>query len=128
MKKLLMAMLGLVGFTVLMLEGLKRTAAVDAGIIAATLPAVVAALGALFAGERLSRLQATAVGLAVAGLSRRVPPLHSIWVNVWAPPGSPERCWSSAASCWVRSVPQFHAVDDAARPSGAAPHIDRACC
>jgi drug/metabolite transporter (DMT)-like permease len=64
----LMAMLGLVGFTVLMLEGLKRTAAADAGIITATLPAVVAALGVLFAGERLSRLQATAVGLSVAGL------------------------------------------------------------
>jgi drug/metabolite transporter (DMT)-like permease len=51
-----------------MLEGLKRTAAADAGIITATLPAVVAALGVLFAGERLSRLQATAVGLSVAGL------------------------------------------------------------
>jgi len=64
----LMAMLGLVGFTVLMLEGLKRTAAADAGIITATLPAVVAALGVLFAGERLTRLQSAAVGLAVAGL------------------------------------------------------------
>ena len=42
---MLMALLGLVGFTVLMLEGLKRTAAADAGIITATLPAVVAALG-----------------------------------------------------------------------------------
>ena len=36
----LMALLGMVGFTVLMLEGLKRTAAADAGIITATLPAV----------------------------------------------------------------------------------------
>ena len=51
-----------------MLEGLKRTAAADAGIITATLPAVVAALGVLFAGDRLSRLQTLAVGLAVAGL------------------------------------------------------------
>lgn len=64
----LMALLGLVGFTVLILEGLKRTAAADAGIITATLPAVVAALGVLFAGERLSRLQTLAVSLAVAGL------------------------------------------------------------
>jgi drug/metabolite transporter (DMT)-like permease len=64
----LMALLGLVGFTVLMLEGLKRTAAADAGIITATLPAVVATLGVLFVGDRLSRLQALAVGLAVAGL------------------------------------------------------------
>ena len=64
----LMALLGMVGFTVLMLQGLKRTAAADAGIITATLPAVVAALGVLFAGDRLSRLQTFAVGLAVAGL------------------------------------------------------------
>ena len=64
----LMALLGMVGFTVLMLEGLKRTAAADAGIITATLPAVVAALGVLFAGDRLSRLQTLAVALAVAGL------------------------------------------------------------
>src|SRR5437016_566137 len=60
----LMALLGMVGFTVLMLEGLKRTAAADAGIITATLPAVVAVLGVQFAGDRLSRLQTLAVSLA----------------------------------------------------------------
>jgi drug/metabolite transporter (DMT)-like permease len=65
----LMALLGMIGFTVLMLEGLKRTAATDAGIITATLPAVAALLGALVAGDRLSRPQAAAVGLAVAGLA-----------------------------------------------------------
>jgi drug/metabolite transporter (DMT)-like permease len=65
---LLMALLGMVGFTVFLLEGLKRTSAADAGIITATLPAVVAAFGVLFAGERLSRAQALAVALAVAGL------------------------------------------------------------
>src|SRR6478672_8541996 len=64
----LMALLGMVGFTVLMLEGLKRTAAADAGIITATLPAVVAALGVVFMGDRLSRMQVLAVALAVAGL------------------------------------------------------------
>jgi drug/metabolite transporter (DMT)-like permease len=64
----LMALLGMVGFTALMLEGLKRTSAVDAGIITATMPAVVAALGVLFVGDRLSRLQALAVALAVGGL------------------------------------------------------------
>jgi drug/metabolite transporter (DMT)-like permease len=64
----LMALLGMVGFTVLMLEGLKRTTAADAGIITATLPAVVAALGVAVAGERLSRVQVCAVGMAVAGL------------------------------------------------------------
>ena len=41
----LMSLLGMVGFTVLMFEGLKRTSAADAGIITATLPAVVACGG-----------------------------------------------------------------------------------
>jgi drug/metabolite transporter (DMT)-like permease len=59
----------MVGFTVLMLEGLKRTSAADAGIITATLPAVAAVLGMMFAGDRLSRLQQLAVALAVAGLA-----------------------------------------------------------
>jgi drug/metabolite transporter (DMT)-like permease len=64
----LMALLGMVGFTVLMFEGLTRTAAADAGIITATLPAVAALLGVAFAGDRLSRLQGLAIALAVAGL------------------------------------------------------------
>jgi drug/metabolite transporter (DMT)-like permease len=51
-----------------MFEGLKRTGAADAGIITATLPAVVAVLGVALAGDRLSRPQGLAVGLAVAGL------------------------------------------------------------
>jgi drug/metabolite transporter (DMT)-like permease len=58
----------MVGFTVLMFEGLKRTGAADAGIITATLPAVVAVLGVALAGDRLSRAQGLAVALAVAGL------------------------------------------------------------
>jgi drug/metabolite transporter (DMT)-like permease len=65
----LMSLLGMVGFTVLMFEGLKRTAAADAGIITATLPAVVALLGVIVVGDRLSRLQTGAVALAVAGLA-----------------------------------------------------------
>jgi drug/metabolite transporter (DMT)-like permease len=64
----LMALLGLVGFTVLIFEGLRRTAAADAGIITAALPAVVAVLGVALMGDRLSRLQLAAIGLAVAGL------------------------------------------------------------
>ena len=64
----LMALLGMVGFTVLMFEGLKRTAAADAGIITATLPAVVALLGVVAMGDRLTRPQLGAVALAVAGL------------------------------------------------------------
>jgi drug/metabolite transporter (DMT)-like permease len=64
----LMALLGMVGFTVLLLEGLRRTAAADAGIITATLPAVVAVLGTALMGERMSRVQVAAVGMAVGGL------------------------------------------------------------
>jgi drug/metabolite transporter (DMT)-like permease len=64
----LMSLLGMVGFTVLMFEGLRRTSAADAGIITATLPIVVAALGVAFLGDRLSARQLAAVALAVAGL------------------------------------------------------------
>ena len=65
---MLMSLFGMVGFTVLMFEGLKRTAAADAGIITATLPAVVALLSVIVIGDRLSRAQTGAVALAVAGL------------------------------------------------------------
>jgi drug/metabolite transporter (DMT)-like permease len=65
----LMALLGMVGFTVLMFEGLMRTAAADAGIITATLPAVAAMLGVVFAGDRLTRPQGLAVVLAMAGIA-----------------------------------------------------------
>jgi drug/metabolite transporter (DMT)-like permease len=64
----LMSLLGMIGFTVLMFEGLKRTSAADAGIITATLPAVVAIMSVLISGDRLSRSQGFAVLLAVAGL------------------------------------------------------------
>lgn len=63
-----MAVLGMLGFTALMFEGLKRTSAADAGIITATLPAVVALLGILLMRDRLTMPQVGAVGLAVAGL------------------------------------------------------------
>lgn len=66
---LLMSLLGMIGFTVLMFEGLKLTAASDAGIITATLPAAAALLGVVVMGDRLSRLQAGAIMLAVAGLA-----------------------------------------------------------
>ena len=63
-----MALFGMIGFTALMFEGLQRTSASDAGIITATLPAVVALLGLAVMRERLRRPQAAAIGLAVAGL------------------------------------------------------------
>jgi drug/metabolite transporter (DMT)-like permease len=66
---ILMALLGMIGFTALMFEGLKRTSAAEAGLITATLPAVVALLGVVVLRERLSSAQAGAVALAVAGLA-----------------------------------------------------------
>lgn len=63
------AAIGMVGFTVFMLEGLKRTAAADAGIITATMPAVVALMGFVLLGERLRKPELGAIGLAVAGLA-----------------------------------------------------------
>jgi drug/metabolite transporter (DMT)-like permease len=68
-----MAVLGMIGFTALLFAGLKRTSAADAGIITATLPAVVALLGILVMRDGLTVPQAGAVGLAVRALcsSRR---------------------------------------------------------
>lgn len=64
-----MALFGMIGYTVFMLEGVKRTAAGDAGIITATMPAVVAILGLLILRERLRANQMVAVVLAVAGIA-----------------------------------------------------------
>lgn len=63
-----MALLRMIGFTALLLEGLRRTSAVDAGIITATLPAVAARLGVVVMRERPTLPQAAAVGFAVTGL------------------------------------------------------------
>lgn len=64
----LMSLVGMVGYTILIFEGVGRTSATDAGIITATLPAIAALLGVSFAGDRLSRTQWVAIGVAVAGL------------------------------------------------------------
>lgn len=63
-----MSLLGMVGYTLLVFEGVRRTAAMDAGIITATLPVVVALLGVAVLGDRLRRNEWIAVGLAVLGL------------------------------------------------------------
>ena len=65
----LMALVGMVGFSWFMLEGVKRTAAIDAGILTATLPAVVTALGVLTFRERLGSARLIAILLAVAGVA-----------------------------------------------------------
>ncbi len=64
----ILAGVGSVLFTVFLLEGVKRTSASDAGIITATIPAVVALLGFVFRSERLSAMQVAAIGAAVTGI------------------------------------------------------------
>lgn len=63
-----MSLVGMLGYTVMIFEGVRRTSAVDAGIITATLPAVAAVMSVLFLRDRLARLQWGAIALAVAGL------------------------------------------------------------
>ncbi len=64
----LMSFIGMVLFSVLILEGVKRTAATDAGIITATMPAMVAVLGLIVFREMPTRLMITAIALAVLGI------------------------------------------------------------
>lgn len=66
---LVLAGIGTVLFNVLLLEGTTRTAAGDAGIITATIPATVALFGFAFRGQRLSLMQCAAVAAAVAGIA-----------------------------------------------------------
>lgn len=65
---LLLGLLGSVLYTVFLLEGARRTAGVDAGIIMSTLPAVAALLGILVNRERPALVQLAAIGLAIGGL------------------------------------------------------------
>lgn len=64
----LLALVGMIGFTAFMLEGVKRTAAADAGIITATLPVVVSLLGYLVFSERLGARRAAAIAMAAGGV------------------------------------------------------------
>ena len=64
----LMSFIGMVLFSILILEGVKRTAATDAGIITATMPAMVALLGLIVFREMPTRPMIIAIGLAVLGI------------------------------------------------------------
>ncbi|MCV2351384.1 DMT family transporter [Paucibacter sp. Y2R2-4] len=59
---------GSVGYTVLMIAGLRLALAADAGVIAGTLPAIAALFAVLVLGERLDRRLVLAVTLACLGL------------------------------------------------------------
>lgn len=65
---LLQAGAGSVGYTTLLISGLKLTPAADAGIIIGTLPAVSAAIAILVLGERPHRFVILAIALAAAGV------------------------------------------------------------
>jgi drug/metabolite transporter (DMT)-like permease len=64
-----MSLLGMVLYTVFILEGVKRTSGVDAGILLATLPAVVALLGAVVLRERPGAANILTVAMAASGVA-----------------------------------------------------------
>lgn len=65
---LLQAGAGSVGYTVLLIAGLRLTSAADAGVLVGTLPVVAAAVAVLLLGERPGRGLLAAIGLAAAGV------------------------------------------------------------
>jgi len=71
---LLQAAAGSVGYTVLLIAGLRLTSAADAGVIVGTLPVVAAAVAVLLLGERPGRGLLAAIALAAAGLLALNPP------------------------------------------------------
>ena len=56
-------------FSVCMLFGVSLTSAVSAGVIMASIPAVVAIMGRVFLGERITRRTALAIACAAAGIA-----------------------------------------------------------
>lgn len=68
----LQAAFGTVLYNAALLAGLRLTTALEAGLILATLPAVVAIGGALWLGERLPARQWAAVALAAFGMAALV--------------------------------------------------------
>jgi len=65
----LQALFGTLLYNVALLAGLRRTGALEAGLVLATLPAIVAVGAALFLHERLTLRSSLAVLLAVGGMA-----------------------------------------------------------
>lgn len=65
----LLSFFGAFLFTVLVLEGVARTSAVDAALITSTIPAATLVLSAAVLGERLTARRCGAVALATAGIA-----------------------------------------------------------
>lgn len=81
---------GSVGYTVLLITGLQRASAVDAGIILGALPLVSAALAVTLLGERPGRSTLVAIAIATAG----------VWLTMASPAG-PEGASSLAGNALV---------------------------
>ena len=65
---LVQAAAGSVGYTVLLIQGIRFAGPADAGIVTGTLPAVAALFAVVFLGETINRRLVLAILLAVAGL------------------------------------------------------------
>jgi len=64
----LIAIFGMFGFTVLMLEGMRMVSGVVGAVVMSTAPAVTAAASMCFAGDRPTWRKLVAIGLSVAGV------------------------------------------------------------
>ncbi|CAJ0889754.1 hypothetical protein R20233_03431 [Ralstonia sp. LMG 32965] len=64
----LQAAAGSVGYTTLLISGLRHTSAADAGVIIGTLPVMSALIAIVLLGERPGRAALGAIGLATAGV------------------------------------------------------------
>ena len=63
-----LSLTGLVGNTTVWFWGMRYTSPINAGILGAAAPAVVAVIGALWLGDRLSRANMAGIGLTVAAV------------------------------------------------------------
>ncbi len=64
----LQALIGSVLWRILVFEGLRRTTAVESGIVSSTIPAAITVVSVLFLKERLTRGGAAGVALSVVGI------------------------------------------------------------
>ena len=87
-------------FSICMLFGVSMTSAVSAGVIMASIPAVVAITGSLFLGERITRRVGLAIGCAALGIG----------LLALAPGVSSTQAAAKSAMPWLGNVLVFCAV------------------
>lgn len=94
---------GSVGYTVLLISGMKLASAADAGVVAGTLPAVSALVAVVALGERMSAALAGAVALATAGVLVCTVPLSALSAAgaSWIGSGSERAAGSLAGNALV---------------------------